>query len=91
MAATHKAMEIQKHKQRVAMEIKAVRAQIVAACDRVPDRILRADACQSFEWREVEIEARNRCVTRPDANLTGSLNDLRDVLEWERAALNFLS
>lgn len=52
MAATKKALEIQLAKTKVVEEIQGVRAQIFAACGRVPGWVATVDATKSAEWRD---------------------------------------
>ena len=52
MAATKKALEIQLAKTKVVDEIETVRAQIHAACGRVPKWVATADATKSAAWRD---------------------------------------
>lgn len=92
MAATKKSQEIRAAKQHAADEINAVRAQIVAACGRVPARIVNADAIKSVEWRDRAESELSRCTNHPWISQDGNtLADMQMILAKDRAALEFLS
>lgn len=92
MAATKKAMEVRAAKEHLADEIEDTRARIVAACGRVPERIIKADAVSSVAWRDAAETELVRCQNFPVVSLKGNtLDELRDILVKDHGALAFLA
>lgn len=92
MAVTKKALEIQIAKSQVSKEIMVVRAQIRAACGRIPAWIAAADATKSVEWRDRAGAELVRTESFPlVSERRSSLSKLRDILAGDLLSLSFLS
>lgn len=92
MAATKKSLEIRAAKQALAVQIGEVRQKIVAACGRVPDRIINADAVQSVQWRDCAEAELSRCTSFPHVSIEGnSLDELNKILAKDTAKLGVLA